>query len=104
MAGFFYQLGKMVGPKLRQANWVFRSLTGTETEAARAEYAVGQDLARVLAGQLEIDPDPGVRHLLQEVVARLAACLRNRQQRFTVHAVRASPVNAFALPGGFLFI
>ena len=28
MSGFFYNLGRMVGPKVRQARWVYDSLTG----------------------------------------------------------------------------
>ncbi len=37
MAGLFYHLGRLVGPKVRQANWVYRSLAGTEAESVRAE-------------------------------------------------------------------
>ena len=35
MAGFFYNLGRLVGPKVRKADWVYQSLTGSEAEAAR---------------------------------------------------------------------
>jgi len=42
MAGFFYNLGRLVGPKVRKAEWVVRSLTGSEAEAVRAEQAVGR--------------------------------------------------------------
>jgi len=46
MAGFFYKLGRMVGPKVHKAEWVFRSLTGTEAEAIVAEQSVGRALAQ----------------------------------------------------------
>jgi predicted Zn-dependent protease len=94
----------MVGPQLRKADWLYRSLTGTEAEAIRAELAVGRDLAGAVAQQLEIDPEPAAGQLLDEVRARLGACLTNRQRQFTVRAVRSPEVNAFALPGGFVFV
>lgn len=104
MAGFFYNLGKKLGPKLRQANWVFHSVTGSEADAARAEYAVGRDLAQAFVQQAEIDSDPQVQHLLDEVGNRLAGCVKAPGRRFVFRAVRANEFNAFALPGGFIFV
>jgi predicted Zn-dependent protease len=104
MAGFFYRLGRMVGPRLRKANWVYRSLTGTAAEAITAEHAVGRDLAQAFLQQLETDGDPAVRARLDALGARLSACVRERRWRFQFLAVRAPEVNAFALPGGFIFV
>jgi predicted Zn-dependent protease len=104
VASFFYRLGKMIGPPLRQANWVFRSLTDTEAEALRAESAVGRDLASALMQQMELDREPAVEAILVDLKYRLAQGLRNRQRQFQFLAVKASEINAFALPGGFVFI
>jgi predicted Zn-dependent protease len=104
MAGFFYRLGHMIGPKLRQANWVVQSLTGSEADARQAEYAVGQDLARALARQMNFDTDPEVEHLLWELRERITACLTGPRRPFVVRAICLPEVNAFALPGGFLFL
>jgi predicted Zn-dependent protease len=104
MAGLFYHLGRMVGPKLRQANWVLRSLTGTEAEAVQAEHQVGRDLAYAFARQVEPDPDPAVGQLLGEIGTRLAGCVRDQTHRFCVCPVLAPDVNAFAFPGGFIFV
>jgi predicted Zn-dependent protease len=104
MAGFFYNLGQMIGPKLRKANWVYRSLAGTEAEAWRAEYAVGRDLAAALAGQMQPDPDPAVARWLDEFRDRLAAGLKGSHWRFAFRAVLWPEANAFALPGGFVFV
>ena len=103
MAGFFYELGKMVGPGLRKAGWVYRSVAGTEAEAARAEYAVGRDLARALTEQLEVERDPAVAALLDDLGARLTGCLK-QPRAFAFRAVHSAEVNAFALPGGFVFV
>jgi predicted Zn-dependent protease len=104
MAGFFYHLGRLLGPKVRKAQWLARSLTGSDEEAAAAEYAVGRDLAQALAQQMEIDRQPEVERWLAEIGARLAAHVANRQRRFCFRLVRAAEVNAFALPGGFIFV
>jgi predicted Zn-dependent protease len=104
MAGFFYNLGRMVGPKVRKAEWVYRSLTGTEAEAIQAERAVGRDLAQAFLEQLEADPEPAARQHLDYLAAKLTAGLRAHHWPLRVLAVRAPEVNAFALPGGYVFV
>ncbi len=104
MAGFFYNLGRALGPKVRKANWVFRSLTGTETEAIQAEYEVGRDLAATVSQQLQADLDPAVERTLQDIGTRLAGCLKNKRWRFSFRGVSSPQINAFALPGGFVFL
>jgi predicted Zn-dependent protease len=104
MASFFYRLGRMVGPKLRQANWVFRSLTDTDAEALRAEQAVGRDLASAFLQQMELDREPAAEAILVDLKYRLARCLRNRTRHFQFLAVKAQEINAFALPGGYVFV
>src|SRR5712691_2059953 len=104
MASFFYRLGKMIGPQLRHANWVYRSLTDTEAEALRAESAVGRDMASTLMQQMELDREPAVEAILVDLKYRLAQCLRKSQRRFQFLAVNAPEINAFALPGGYVFV
>jgi predicted Zn-dependent protease len=104
MGGFFYKLGRMIGPKLRQANWVFHSATGSEADAVRAEYAVGRDLAHAFVRTAEIDTDPVVQQMLDEIGNRLVACVKAPERRFLFRPVRSSEFNAFALPGGFIFV
>jgi predicted Zn-dependent protease len=104
MPNFFYNLGRMVGPNLRKANWVLRSLAGTEAEAVHAEYLVGRDLASAYARGVEEDRDPAVLKLMEDVGNRLVACVRDRQRRFCFCPVRSPEVNAFAFPGGFVFV
>lgn len=104
MSNFFYNMGRMVGPGLRKANWVLRSLTGTEAEAAQAEFAVGQDFARAFVQEMEIERDTEVERLLDDIAGRLTGCVRDRARRFSFCVVRMPEVNAFALPGGFVFL
>jgi predicted Zn-dependent protease len=104
MSGFFYNLGRMVGPKLRQANWVYQSLTGTEADAIRAESGLGRDLAKAFLQQFTLDDHPATVDLLDDLGARLTSCLRNRQRQFHYFAVQSVEINAFALPGGYIFL
>ena len=104
MPHLFYHLGRMVGTGLRKANWVWRSLAGTEAESVEAEYSVGRDLAHAFAQQAQPDPDPDAQALLTDVSARLSATLLNKHWRFTPRCVLDPEPNAFALPGGFLFL
>lgn len=104
MANFFYKLGRFVGPKVRQANWVLRSLTGTDAEVAQAEYAVGRDLAQAIARQMEIEQEPAAEEILADLKGRLGGCVKDRSRRFSFSLVRTPEVNAFALPGGFVFV
>jgi predicted Zn-dependent protease len=104
MAGFFYNLGRLIGPKVRKAEWVVRSLTGSEAEAVVAEQAVGRDLARAFLEQMEPDRDPAAREHLDYLAARLTPGLREPTRGFRFLAVRAPEPNAFALPGGYVFV
>jgi predicted Zn-dependent protease len=102
--GFFYQLGKMTGPKVRKAKWILRSLTGTEAEAIQAEYEVGRDLAKALAIEWQPANDPRVSQLLDHIGSRLSSRVANRHRKFAFYAVRSPHANAFALPGGFIWV
>ena len=104
MANFFYNLGRLVGPKMRKAKWVVSDLTGTEADAIAAEYQVGRDLAQSFLQQLAMEPDPAVQTILDDLGGRLTNCLKNRQRRFQFFAARSPELNAFALPGGFIFV
>ncbi|MBM4027803.1 MAG: M48 family metallopeptidase [Planctomycetes bacterium] len=104
LGDLFYNLGRKMGPKIRKAQWMWTSFTGTEAEAIRLEHGVGQDLAEEARKQLPLDPDPRTRQALSEVGRQLAACVANRQRSFHFDAFTTGEPNAFALPGGFIFV
>jgi beta-barrel assembly-enhancing protease len=104
MSGFFYNLGKMVGPHERKAKWAWLSATGTEAETIKVEYEVGCDLTKEIRRQLTPDPDPRAVQVLTEIGSKLSARIANQLHRFTFEAVKNGPPNAFALPGGFVFV
>lgn len=105
MAGsLFYNLGRRFGPKVRKARWMWESLAGTEADAIRLEHGVGLDLAREARIQLEMDSDPQTAKVLEEVGGRLAGCVASRLRSFRFDAFQGGQPNAFALPGGFIFV
>jgi len=104
VSGLFYNLGRRVGPHVRKAKWVWQSMTGSEAEAVRAEHQVGQDLARQIRRQLRPDTEQRTAQMVNEVGFRLARCVANKLRRFSFEVVEGAEPNAFALPGGFLFI
>jgi beta-barrel assembly-enhancing protease len=104
MAGFFFKMGQFLGVQSRKAGWMVRSLTGTAEEALRAEQAVGRDLARSILSETELDPDPAVARWLDEIGGILANTVQPRRQVFAFRALLMPQPNAFALPGGFIFV
>jgi len=104
LSGLFYNLGRKVGPKVRKARWMWQSVTGSEADAIKVEYEVGLDLAREIRQQLARDQQPQTRQILVDTGNRLAACVANQYRRFSFEAVKSPEPNAFALPGGFIFV
>jgi len=104
LSGLFYNLGRKVGPKVRKAMWMWQSVTGSEADAVKVEYEVGLDLAREIRQQLGRGQEPQIDQVLNEIGNRLAACVANKSRRFTFETVKGPEPNAFALPGGFIFV
>lgn len=104
MSKTFYNLGRKVGPKVRKAKWIWQSVTGTEADTIKVENEVGRDLAHDVRQQLKSNPDPEIEKLLERIAPRLKACVANRYRTFSFEAVKGGEPNAFALPGGFIFV
>lgn len=104
MSGFFHDLGSRAGRALRQGNWVLQSFTGTEEAALAAEMAAGQDLAAGVLAELETAADPEQSRWLDAIGVELTARVKDKRRQFRFHLVDSGDPNAFALPGGFIFV
>ena len=101
----FYRFGRMAGVKFRKAKWMWESVAGTEADAVRAEYGVGQEMAAAILEQAPCEPDAEVQAFLDPIGHQLAQSVQNNLHRFQVTAAAAGDhPTAFALPGGFIFI
>jgi predicted Zn-dependent protease len=97
-------MGRMLGPQVRKARWVWQSMAGDEADAIRIEREVGSDLAGGIRQQLKLDTDPQIGQLLNEVGSRLTQCVANKLRSFGFEAFEGGEPNAFALPGGYIFV
>ncbi len=104
MSKLFYNLGRKVGPKVRKAKWVWQSMTGTEADAIKVEHEVGRDLAHEIRNQLGPGRDPQIEQMLNDVGRKVVACVANKSRIFSFETVEGAEPNAFALPGGFIFV
>jgi predicted Zn-dependent protease len=104
VSSLFYNIGKMVGPRVRKVKWIWQSITASEADTIKAEHEVGQDLAREIRNRLELDIEPQAGQMLNKVGRHLAACVANKLRTFSFEVIKGTEPNAFALPGGFIFV
>jgi predicted Zn-dependent protease len=79
-------------------------LAGTEAEAIQAEYEYGRECARQFAAQFSGKAPREKQEVVAAVGSRLAGAVKDRRRQFHFSLVRAGVSNAYALPGGFVFI
>lgn len=104
MAGFFRSIGRFLGESSRKASWLYRSFTADEEEAWKAEQAVGRDMARAVLEQSQADTDPAVAAWIEEIGGLVAGKVGPHGNQFIFRALLVPEPNAFALPGGFVFV
>lgn len=97
-------LGGQSRKPFRQAKWMWSWLAGTEAEAIQAEYEYGRECARQFAAQFSGKAPREKQEVVAAVGSRLAEAVKDRRRQFRFSLVRASLSNAYALPGGFVFI
>jgi beta-barrel assembly-enhancing protease len=88
----------------RQAKWMWSLFTGTEDEQIRAERDFGQECARAFAKQFPGSPSRAAQELVENIGSKLADAVKDPRREFRFMAVESTLSNAFALPGGFVFI
>ena len=104
MAGIFYSLGKMLGPNVRKGKWIWKSLTADTDDAVLAEHEVGLDIVQTLRGSLTLSDSKEAKMFVAGTGGRLAAHVANKKIRFAFLVYADNSPNAFAVPGGFIFV
>jgi predicted Zn-dependent protease len=97
-------LGGQSRKPLRQAKWMWSLFTGTEDESIRAERDYGWECAREFAKEFSNSGSPKDQELAARIGAKLADAVKDPRREFRFAAVGSTVANAFALPGGFVFI
>ncbi len=103
MEEIFKYLGKKAGQSFRRGKWLYKSVLGSEEEAIQAEYYVGKEISAGIIKQNAIDQDAGKKDQLVKIGNKLVEKLTNKNRKFNFNILVSSDVNAFALPGGFIF-
>ena len=104
MSKIFYKLGKMVGPNVRKAKWLWQTATNSQAEAIKAEYEVGKDIAHDVQYRLVLDHDLQIVRIISEVGSHLASHVSNKLRSFSFKPFKGNVPQAFCLPGGFIFV
>ncbi len=104
MADLFYNLGKKVGKSLIKGKFVVHSIAGSKDEALLAEYKFGSLLAREIEEQYSLFESPFHQLLLDSILKKLITKVKNKNRVFHVIILNSDDLNAFALPGGFIFV
>ncbi len=102
MPSLMYGFGGWLRGKVSSAKWILTELAGSEEQAIKAERLVGAGMAAATAAEGTIKPfaDP----LVDSCGLRLTGRVTNRRRQFTFLVLPAPQINAFALPGGFIYI
>jgi predicted Zn-dependent protease len=89
---------------MRQAKWMWSSWTGSEDEAIRAEREYGQECARAFARQFSDGASRTDQELIKNIGSKIADAVGDPRREFRFKVAASPLANAFALPGGFVFI
>ncbi len=97
-------LGSRSRKPFRQARWMWSSFTGTEDESIRAEQEYGYECARAFSKQFSGKVSGTDQELVARIGSRLANATKNPRREFQFTVAGSPAANAYALPGGFIFI
>jgi len=105
LPAFLAGLGRRFGLWLNQWRWVWRSMAGTEEEEILAEERVGKEqAARLLEHMPPLAADAELVRGLRSLGDRLAKAPLAARRHFHFYVVESPIANAFALPGGYVFV
>lgn len=104
MAGFFYNLGKLAGPKIRKAQWIWAAATAPQAEVIEAEYRVGAEMAQAVRKMSHPCCEEQNTELLRSIGEKLKPFVKNTLRKFSFECIDSENPQAFCLPGGFIFV
>lgn len=99
-----HELGKKTRKPYRQAKWIWSSATGTEDESIQAEQDYGRECASEFIKQFPATVSSRDQDLVTSIGSRLAKAVKKPRLQFRFKVVASPTANAYALPGGFVFI
>jgi len=70
----------------------------------KQEVELGKELSRLIESRMIVVTDPQVRSYMKKLLDRLAGLSTRPKLRYTVKVVKKGQLNAFALPGGYIYV
>jgi len=104
MENLFYKMGRKVGSSIKKGKWYYKSAFGSEEEAIKAEMAVGKELALNMIKDTKVINNQDFQNVIDEIGIKLYEKVVNKKRKFKFYIIAGSDINAFALPGGLIFI
>ncbi len=102
------RLGSLLGGHARKpfslAKWIWSWFAGSEDESIERERDYGRECAQEFEMQFSGCAPPEQQELVMLAGSRLADACQDRRFKFRFTAVPGAAVNAYALPGGFVYI
>lgn len=71
---------------------------------AQDEQTLGEEFDREITAQAEVVNDPLILRYVEELTQRLVAVCKRRDIPYHVRVLASEEVNAFAVPGGYLYV
>jgi predicted Zn-dependent protease len=100
----FEAIGYRLGRKAAQAKNAFDLIGGNEEESLRAEIRLGRDMAAALLERTPLVEENAITRFTAQIGHWLAAHVKERQIPFVLRITAEREPNAFALPGGPIFV
>ena len=104
MEKIFRYLGHKAGPSIRKGKWIYHSFFADKEKAIESEYLVGKELSIKMSVDYPTVNNAELSELLAEMHQKLCNCLTNKRRKFEFSIIVSKDVNAFALPGGFIYM
>jgi predicted Zn-dependent protease len=104
MTNLYYKLGQKVGATLNKGKWYYQSTFGSENDSFKAELAVGRELAKNIVKDNKIIKDHDLQNIIDEIGKQLFYKVIDKKRKFKFYIIAGSDINAFALPGGLIFL
>lgn len=104
MKSLFESIGYQLGKTAAKAKNVFDLLGGEGEEAMRAEVSLGHDLAAAVLERVPLIEECADTRFTRDIGRWLGGHLKERKMPFTFRVTAERALNAFALPGGYVFV
>ena len=100
----FEAIGYRLGQKAAQAKNAFDLMGGSEEESLRAEMRLGRDLAGAVMERTPLIEENDTTRFAAQIGHWLAGQVQERKFPFKILVTAETEPNAFALPGGPIFV